>query len=102
MQALFDSGRVIDLIVALMVIEALALTALHHLTGRGIAPARLWPNLLAGAFLMLALRAALTGASATAIGSWLVLGLVGHLADLALRWPPDAARLQANGQRTPH
>jgi hypothetical protein len=91
-QALFDSGRVIDLIVALMVVEAIVLTALHRRTGRGIAPARLWPNLLAGAFLMLALRASLTGAGAAAIGSFLFLGLLGHLVDLALRWPHDAAR----------
>ncbi len=93
MQALFDSGRVIDLIVALMTVEAVALTVLYRMTGRGIAPARLWPNLLAGAFLMLALRAALTGASAAAIGSWLFLGLLAHLVDLAWRWPADAARL---------
>jgi hypothetical protein len=92
-QALFDNGRVIDLILALMVVEATALTVLYRMTGRGIAPGRLWPNLFAGAFLMLALRASLTGAGATAIGSWLFLGLAGHLVDLALRWTRDAVRL---------
>ncbi len=92
MEALFDGGRVIDLILGLMVVEAIALAVLYYLTGRGIAPVRLWPNLFAGAFLMLALRASLTGAGAPAIGSWLALGLVGHLADLALRWPRNTAR----------
>lgn len=92
MQALFDGGRVIDLILALMVVEAIVLAVLHRMTGRGIAPGRLWPNLLAGAFLMLALRASLAGASANVIGSWLFLGLLGHLADLALRWSRVAAR----------
>ncbi len=92
MEALFDGGRVIDLILALMAVEAVALAVLYHMTGRGIAPVRLLPNLLAGAFLMLALRASLTGAGATAIGSWLALGLVGHLADLALRWPRNTGR----------
>jgi hypothetical protein len=90
--ALFDGGRVIDLVLALMLVEAIALAALYYMTGRGIAPVRLWPNLLAGAFLMLALRASLTGAGATAIGSWLALGLVGHLTDLALRWPRGTVR----------
>jgi hypothetical protein len=90
--ALFAGGRVIDLILALMAVEAVALAVFHYMTGRGIAPVRLLPNLLAGAFLMLALRASLTGAGTTAIGSWLALGLVGHLADLALRWPRNGGR----------
>ncbi len=92
MEALFDGGRVIDLILGLMVVEAIALAVLYRRTGRGIAPARLLPNLFAGAFLLLALRASLTGAGATAIGSWLALGLVGHLADLALRWSRSSVR----------
>lgn len=75
-----------------MAVEAVALAVLHYMTGRGIAPVRLLPNLFAGAFLMLALRASLTGAGATAIGSWLALGLAGHLADLAVRWSRKTAR----------
>ncbi len=75
-----------------MAVEALALVVLYHMTGRGIAPVRLLPNLLAGAFLMLALRASLSGAGTTAVGSWLALGLVGHLADLAVRWSRKNAR----------
>lgn len=92
MDALFAGGRVIDLILALMAVEAIALAVLYYMTGRGIVPVHLLPNLLAGAFLMLALRASLTGAGATAIGSWLALGLVGHLADLAVRWSRQTAR----------
>ena len=91
MAVLFDGGRVIDLILGLMVVEAISLAVLYYTTGRGIAPVCLWPNLCAGAFLLLALRASLAGAGATAIGSWLALGLVGHLADLALRWPRQSA-----------
>lgn len=92
MDALFVGGRVIDLILALMAVEAAALAGLYYMTGRGITPVRLLPNLLAGAFLMLALRASLAGAGATAIGSWLALGLVGHLADLAVRWSRKPTR----------
>lgn len=87
MDALFAGGRVIDLILGLMVLEILALAALYFLRGKGIPPTRLLPNLLAGAFLMLALRASLTNAGATAMGGWLLLGLVCHLVDLRLRWP---------------
>jgi hypothetical protein len=90
--ALFAGGRVIDLILVLMAIEGLALWWLYRRTGLGIAPGRLWPNLLAGGFLMLALRAALTGSGSVAIASWLLLGLIGHLVDLALRWPRHVPR----------
>ena len=92
MDALFDGGRVIDLILGLMVAEAIVLGILYRWTGQGIAPARLVPNLLAGAFLMLALRASLTVAGTGAIAFWLVLGLVGHLVDLGLRWRDNRAR----------
>jgi len=85
--ALFEGGRVIDLILLLMALEAIVFAALYYMRGKGIAPARLLPNLLAGAFLMLALRAALTGAGTMVIGGWLALGLVGHLVDLVMRWP---------------
>jgi hypothetical protein len=90
--ALFDSGRVIDLIIALMIVEGIGLAFLYYKTGRGIAPVRLFPNLVAGAFLMLALRASLTDAGTTVIASWLLLGLVAHLLDLGLRWPRNTAR----------
>ena len=87
MDALIESGRVVDLILLVMGVEAFALGLLYRRTGRGIAPSRLWPNLCAGAFLVLALRAALTGAGNGAVAAWLALGLLGHLVDLALRWP---------------
>jgi hypothetical protein len=60
--ALFASGRVVDLILGLTLLEGLALALLHRRTGRGVAPADLVPNLLAGACLLLAVRGALTGA----------------------------------------
>lgn len=86
MQELFASGRVIDLILVLMVIEAAAIGLYHRRTGRGLPVRTLVTVLLAGAFLLLALRASLTGADWPAIAIFLVLGLVSHLADLAGRW----------------
>lgn len=91
MQALFDGGRVVDLILGLMVLEALALAWFYGRTGSGIPPRRLLPNLLAGAGLLLALRAALTEQPVTIVAAWLLIGLVGHLADLALRWERSRA-----------
>ncbi|MCA0303930.1 MAG: hypothetical protein LCH95_16110 [Proteobacteria bacterium] len=86
MQELFASGRIIDLILVLMVAEAAVLGLLYRRTGRGLPPRALVSVLLAGGFLMLALRAALTGAAWPWIGLFLGLGLVAHLADLAGRW----------------
>ncbi|WP_296804842.1 hypothetical protein [Thiocapsa sp.] len=86
MAELFASGRLIDLILGLVLVEAIALTVLYRLTGKGVAPRDLVGLLLAGAFLLIAVRFALTGADWVWIGLWLALALVAHLADLALRW----------------
>ncbi|HSO81002.1 hypothetical protein [Thiocapsa sp.] len=88
MAELFASGRLIDLILGLVAVEAIALTVLHRLTGKGVAPRDLVGLLLAGAFLLVAVRFALTGAEWIWVGAWLALALVAHLADLALRWRP--------------
>ncbi|RKT43408.1 hypothetical protein [Thiocapsa rosea] len=86
MAELFESGRLIDLILGLVVVEAIALTLFNRLTGKGVAPRDLVGLLLAGAFLLVAVRFALTGAEWIWIGLWLGLALIAHLADLALRW----------------
>ncbi len=85
MAELFGSGRIVDLILALVLLEAVVLQGYRTVTGRGPNPSELLGNLLAGACLLLALRVALTG------GDWrwlaLCLGAAGlaHLADLRLR-----------------
>jgi hypothetical protein len=83
---LFANGHVVDLIVGLMVAEALALTIYQRRTGRGIAPLDLLGNLLAGLCLLLALRAALAGAAWGWIAAWLSVALIAHLLDLQRRW----------------
>jgi hypothetical protein len=85
---LFLGGRVIDWIVALVALEALALLGWRHIFARGPAPLPLISNLLAGAFLLLALRNSLAGASAGWVALCLIAALVAHLADLRLRWDP--------------
>lgn len=91
MDALGDwigSGRLIELILLLVAFEALALSLLHRLTGKGIAPRELIGLLAAGVCLLLALRAALTDSGWMQVGLWLTLALAAHLADLAMRWRP--------------
>ena len=69
-----------------MLAEAVGLTILRQRYGRGPATLPLLCFLVAGAALMLALRAALTGAAWASVAGWLVLAFVAHGADLALRW----------------
>jgi hypothetical protein len=83
---LFAGGRIVDLVLAIMLVEAVALAAYHRRTRRGLAPAAVVLNLAAGAALLLALRGALVGAG----WGWIALALAGalaaHLADLRQRW----------------
>jgi hypothetical protein len=80
------SGRLLDAILLLIVLEAVVLGWWHSRTGRGIAPLDLCLNLAAGALLLLALRAALSAGVAAAAAPWLAAALVAHVADLARRW----------------
>jgi len=83
---LLQSPRLVDLILALVALEALALIVLWRTTGRGPAPGRLLPNLAAGACLLLALRGALAGAGAGWVGVSLAAALAAHVVDLVVRW----------------
>ena len=89
MSELFASGRIIDAILVLVAIEAAFLLAWRARTGRGPAPIPLLCNLASGASLMLALRAALTGA-AWPVAACLIASLVAHLSELVLRFRADA------------
>jgi hypothetical protein len=76
------AAGVLDVVLALTVLEAVALVLLHRRTGRGLAPADLLPTLLAGASLLVALRLALGGASFMWIAVCLLAALLAHLVDL--------------------
>jgi hypothetical protein len=84
-QTFFHSGRVADLILVVMAVE------FAFLYGRGRSrpdPVRATDLLFAigpGACIVLALRAALTGAAPVWIGAALAASLPLHLADLARR-----------------
>jgi hypothetical protein len=86
MITLLLDGRAIDAIIALIAIEGCVLVAWRTRTGRGPPVAAIAANLLAGAGLLLALRAALTGASPYAISAFLAMAFAAHAADMAGRW----------------
>ncbi len=86
MQEFFSSGRVVDLVLLVMVIEAIVLGLHHRRTGRGIAFVDMLANLASGFCLLLALRAALGGMSWPWIGAALTASFAGHLLDVSRRW----------------
>lgn len=86
MAAYLDNGRLIDWIVALLAFEALALSAVRAFLGRGPSVVSTTANCAAGGALFLALRAAMANAPFVVIGGCLLVALVAHIADLAMRW----------------
>lgn len=82
----FSSGRAVDVVLAVMALEAIALGIYFRATSRGIPLVDLLFNLATGACLLFALRAALTGRPWTWVAAGLSASLVGHLLDLSRRW----------------
>ena len=78
--ALFESGRIADLVIAVMVVEAIVL--IFVLKRPALATVM---TLLPGIFMILALRAAITGAGWEIVAIWITASLPVHLADLWLR-----------------
>lgn len=80
------ASRLIDIVIAVTLLEGLLLVALHRRTGRGVAPRDFALNLASGLALMLALRAGLSSAGwGWVAGGLLASGLL-HAADLRARW----------------
>jgi NhaP-type Na+/H+ or K+/H+ antiporter len=86
MTVLFASGHVVDIVLAVMLLEAGLLLAYRHRTRHGPSAAELLSVLVPGVFLLLALRAALVGAGALLISACLLAALLAHVADIARRW----------------
>ncbi len=82
----FASGRLVDLILLIVAIEAVVLIAYWRKTGKGIAPPNLLPNLIAGALLLLALRLTLAQAGWMAICGCLAAAGVANVIDIMRRW----------------
>jgi hypothetical protein len=86
MAELFASGRLVDFILIIVVIEAGSLLIYWRSRRRGVSPGDLLPNLCAGVFLLLALRLSLGGAGWQLCCASLAAAGMAHLADLARRW----------------
>jgi hypothetical protein len=84
--ALLASGRFVDLVLALLALEGAVLWAYWRITGSGVPARTLFANLGAGACLLLALRASMTGAGPGTVALWMGAALLAHLADLGSRW----------------
>jgi hypothetical protein len=90
MAELFASGTLVDGILLLVVGEVVALSLLWRWRRRGIAPADLVPNVLAGGFLLLTVRLALGDAGWMMCSASLAAAGIAHLVDLYRRWRHSA------------
>ncbi len=86
MEGLFANGRIVDAILALVLVEAIALILIRKRAGRGLKARDVIAGLLPGIGLLLALRAALLGNPWTSVALCLVGALLAHVYDLARRW----------------
>ncbi|MFP4520199.1 MAG: hypothetical protein ACLFQ5_12170 [Oceanicaulis sp.] len=84
LEGLFASGRIIDLILVLVLAEAVLLALVPRLRGR-MTTGDIAGLLLPGVLLMLAVRAALTGAPYTMTAAMLAAAFVFHILDVARR-----------------
>ena len=79
--ALFASGHAVDIVLGVLALEAVWLVWRGRRDTLSV--------LLPGALILLALRAALTGAPWWAVAGWLALSLPAHLYDLRRRLNPS-------------
>ncbi len=86
MAEFIQSGRIADLVILCLLLEALLLGAYRRRTGRGLGYPDIAALLVPGAMLALALRAALVGAGWGWVAIPLGAALVAHLADLRRRF----------------
>ena len=76
----------IDIAIAITLLEVMLLLAYHRRTGRGM-PARAYvPNVCAGLALMVALRASISGAAWVWVAATLLVAGLAHAADMRRRW----------------
>ena len=83
---LFASGRIADLILGIVAIEAVMIAALWRRTSRRGGPGGLLLTVASGALLILALRSSMAGDAWPWIAAFLAGALVAHALDLRHRW----------------
>ena len=85
MRELLNTHRVVDLALVLVGVEVAVLLAIRQWLGRGLRPLDLFGQILAGVFLLLALRSALRDDDIRYTLSFLTASFPAHLFDLARR-----------------
>jgi hypothetical protein len=86
----FVSGRIVDLLLAIVALEAALVIAFRRRLAQTFDLSGFFINLASGVCLMLALRGALVDAGWMAIAPFLLLSLFAHVADLWRRRHPPA------------
>ena len=84
--ARFADGTLLLGIVALIAVEAALLLYLWYARGTGLPPRAWVGNLVSGALLMMAVRAALLDQPWILVAFWLLFALFAHLLDAFARW----------------
>ena len=79
-----------DLVLAVLVLEAVLLLAWRGISGRGVPAADLLPPVLSGLFLLLAFRIWIGEGAWPLVGLSLLAALAAHLLDLRRRWRSSA------------
>ncbi|GAB5498737.1 MAG: hypothetical protein PsegKO_10480 [Pseudohongiellaceae bacterium] len=100
MAELFATGRMVDIILALMVAQGIAIIGLRNLGWALITPRDYLFTALPGACLLLALRSALVDGHWTVTAGCLLAGLVTHLLELWQRSKAGRALKDSHGERS--
>ncbi|MGE0311933.1 MAG: hypothetical protein AB7P21_09990 [Lautropia sp.] len=102
MQALIDSGRILDLLLALVAIEAIVLATVGARVARPLRAAAILPNLAAGAALLGAARSVSLAADWRLTAGLLALAGLAHLLDLLQRMREPARPASRPDERNPN
>ena len=86
MTALLQSGTLIAIIIALIVVEVSVLYRRHRITGNKVSVAVFLPNLLAGLFLMCGIQLAVWDAPSAALLGCLTMAGLCHLFEFSQYW----------------
>ena len=100
MTASFDLAPLIDLVIAITLVEFAAIVLHHRITGGGVAPRDFALNMLSGLCLMLALRSLAHDAGTAWVGGFLLAAGIAHGSDIWRRWRRPAGA-SSNGPGTP-
>ncbi len=82
----FGIAQIIDAVIVFTVVECIALTAYHRLTGKGVAARDFLANMLSGLCLMLALRCLAREADPICVAAFVLAAGVAHGIDIRMRW----------------